>query len=160
MVGFGYDVHKLSDGKKMILGGVLISDNFGTIAHSDGDVLAHSVIDALLGAAGLGDIGEHFPDTDNTYKGADSMKLLAHTVKLINNEGYKIINIDALIQLEKPKLKDFKEKIKNSIADICRINPKRVNIKAGTNEKMGFIGRSEGIGVFTVCQLEMISNNE
>lgn len=156
MVGFGYDVHRLEEGKKLILGGVLISDNFGTLAHSDGDALAHSIIDALLGAAGLGDIGEHFPDTDDKYKGADSMQLLLNTLNLISENGYKIINIDSLIQLEKPKLKEFKAKIRKNVANLCNLDLERVNIKAGTNEKMGFIGRSEGIAVFTVCQLEKI----
>lgn len=154
MVGFGYDVHRLEVGEKLILGGVLISENFGTLAHSDGDALAHSIIDALLGAAGLGDIGEHFPDTDDEYKGADSMKLLLNTLNLINENGYKIINIDSLIQLEKPKLKEFKEQIRKNVANLCNLDVARINIKAGTNEKMGFIGRSEGIAVFTVCQLE------
>ncbi len=154
MVGFGYDVHRLEVGEKLILGGVLISENFGTLAHSDGDALAHSIIDALLGAAGLGDIGEHFPDTDDKYKGADSMKLLLNTLNLINENGYKIINIDSLIQLEKPKLKEFKEQIRKNVANLCNLDVARINIKAGTNEKMGFIGRSEGIAVFTVCQLE------
>lgn len=154
MVGFGYDVHRLEVGEKLILGGVLISENFGTLAHRDGDALAHSIIDALLGAAGLGDIGEHFPDTDDKYKGADSMKLLLNTLNLINENGYKIINIDSLIQLEKPKLKEFKEQIRKNVANLCNLDVARINIKAGTNEKMGFIGRSEGIAVFTVCQLE------
>lgn len=155
MTGFGYDVHRLESAQKLILGGVLISDDFGTVAHSDGDVLAHSIIDALLGAAGLGDIGEHFPDTDLKFKDADSMLLLDRTVQMIAKAGFDIVNIDALIQLEKPKLKDFKEDIKRNVAKICGIDSTRVNIKAGTNEKMGFIGRSEGIAVFTVCQLRI-----
>ncbi len=154
MVGFGYDVHRLVDGKKMILGGVLISDNFGMIAHSDGDALAHAIIDSLLGAVGLGDIGEHFPDSDDQYKNADSMQLLAHTISLISKHGYRIINIDVLIQLEKPKLKDYKSQIRDNVAKICGLEASRVNIKAGTNEKMGFVGRSEGIGVFCVSQVE------
>lgn len=153
MVGLGYDVHKLEKGNKLILGGILISDDFGTIAHSDGDALAHSIIDALLGAAGLGDIGEHFPDTDMKYKGADSMIMLEIAVKMISDAGFNIVNIDALIQLEKPKLKNYKDLIKRNVAKICNIDEARVNIKAGTNEKMGFIGRMEGIGVFSVCQL-------
>lgn len=155
MTGFGYDVHRLESAQKLILGGVLISDDFGTVAHSDGDVLAHSIIDALLGAAGLGDIGEHFPDTDLKFKDADSMLMLDSTVQMIGKAGFDIVNIDALIQLEKPKLMDFKEDIKRNVAKICGIDSARVNIKAGTNEKMGFIGRSEGIAVFTVCQLRI-----
>ncbi len=155
MIGLGYDVHRLDKGNKLILGGILISDDFGTIAHSDGDALAHSIIDALLGAAGLGDIGEHFPDTDLKYKGADSMILLDVAVKMVRAAGFDVVNIDALIQLEKPKLKDYKDLIKANVAKICNINEARVNIKAGTNEKMGFIGRMEGIGVFSVCQLSL-----
>lgn len=156
MIGFGYDVHRLENGRKLILGGVLIDSNFGTIAHSDGDALVHSLMDSLLGAAGLGDIGEHFPDTDSRYKDADSMLMLKDTLSMITKAGYRIINIDTLIQLEKPKLKQFKEDIRKNLAIACNIDIQRVNIKAGTNEKMGFIGRNEGIGVFCVCQLEKI----
>jgi 2-C-methyl-D-erythritol 2,4-cyclodiphosphate synthase len=154
MIGFGFDVHKLEAGRKLILGGILVAEDFGTVAHSDGDVLAHSIIDALLGAAGLGDIGEHFPDTDNKYLGADSMKLLKSTIDMLDKEGYKIVNIDALIQLEKPKLKQFKDSIRINVSKVCNIDPKRINIKAGTNEKMGYIGRGEGIGVYSVCQIQ------
>lgn len=154
MVGFGFDVHRLEVGRKMILGGVVISNDFGMIAHSDGDALAHSIIDALLGAAGLGDIGEHFPDTDHKYKNADSMELLIATKNLLKEQKYRIINIDVLIQLEIPKLMNFKNIIRENVAKACGIELSRVNIKAGTNEKMGYIGRSEGIGVFSVCQLE------
>lgn len=154
MIGFGYDVHRLEAGEKLILGGVLIDENFGTVAHSDGDALIHAIMDALLGAAGLGDIGEHFPDTDVQFKGADSTELLKHTLMLIKSKGYDIINIDTLIQLEKPKLKKFKDSMREKIAELCGLDIERVNIKAGTNEKMGFIGRQEGIGVFSVCQLE------
>lgn len=154
MIGFGYDVHRLESGKKLILGGILISEEIGPIAHSDGDALAHSIMDALLGAAGLGDIGEHFPDTSKKYKNADSILMLCEVLIMIDKAGLKIVNIDTLIQLEKPKLKDFKDIIRKNLAIVCGIDLKRINIKAGTNEKMGFIGRSEGIGVFSVCQLE------
>lgn len=154
MVGFGYDVHKLETNNKLILGGILISEEFGTIAHSDGDVLTHSIIDALLGAAGLGDIGELFPDSSPEYKDADSMVLLAEVLNKIDDSGYKIVNIDTLIQLEKPKLLKYKEDIRYNLSKACGIDISRINIKAGTNEKMGFIGRSEGIGVFSVCLLE------
>ncbi|MDX9790412.1 MAG: 2-C-methyl-D-erythritol 2,4-cyclodiphosphate synthase [Candidatus Kapaibacterium sp.] len=157
MVGFGYDVHRLESGQSLILGGVLISDSFGTIAHSDGDALSHSLIDALLGAAGLGDIGEHFPDTDDKYKNADSMKLLKITVDLLRLHRFRIINLDILIQLEYPKLKIYKPMIKKNVAEVCMIEQERVNIKAGTNEKMGFVGRSEGIAVYSVCLIEKFS---
>ncbi|MBX3044121.1 MAG: 2-C-methyl-D-erythritol 2,4-cyclodiphosphate synthase [Candidatus Kapabacteria bacterium] len=156
MIGFGYDVHRLESGRKLILGGILIDENFGTIAHSDGDALVHAVMDALLGAAGLGDIGEHFPDTDQRFKGADSMLMLDEVLQMITSNGLEVVNIDTLIQLEKPKLKHFKDKIKINLASRIGIDAARINIKAGTNEKMGFIGRSEGIGVFAVCQLRKI----
>lgn len=154
MIGFGYDVHRLESGKNLILGGILISDEIGPIAHSDGDILAHSIMDALLGAAGLGDIGEHFPDTSKKYKNADSIVLLCEVLIMIDKAGFKIVNIDTLIQLEKPKLNEFKDIIRKNLAIVCGIDVKRINIKAGTNEKMGFIGRSEGISVYSVCQLE------
>ena len=154
MIGFGYDVHRLESGKNLILGGILISDEIGPIAHSDGDVLVHSIMDALLGAAGLGDIGEHFPNTSKKYKNADSIVLLCEVLIMIDKAGFKIVNIDTLIQLEKPKLKEFKDIIRKNLAIVCGIDVKRINIKAGTNEKMGFIGRSEGISVYSVCQLE------
>ncbi len=154
MIGFGYDVHRLESGKNLILGGILISDEIGPIAHSDGDILAHSIMDALLGAAGLGDIGEHFPDTSKKYKNADSIVLLCEVLIMIDKAGFKVVNIDTLIQLEKPKLNEFKDIIRKNLAIVCGIDVKRINIKAGTNEKMGFIGRSEGISVYSVCQLE------
>ncbi|MDT3740382.1 MAG: 2-C-methyl-D-erythritol 2,4-cyclodiphosphate synthase [Candidatus Kapabacteria bacterium] len=154
MIGFGYDVHRLESGKNLILGGIPISDEIGPIAHSDGDVLVHSIMDALLGAAGLGDIGEHFPNTSKKYKNADSIVLLCEVLIMIDKAGFKIVNIDTLIQLEKPKLKEFKDIIRKNLAIVCGIDVKRINIKAGTNEKMGFIGRSEGISVYSVCQLE------
>ena len=154
MIGFGYDVHRLESGKNLILGGILISDEIGPIAHSDGDVRAHSIMDALLGAAGLGDIGEHYPDTSKKYKNADSIVLLCEVLIMVDKAGFKIVNIDTLIQLEKPKLNEFKDIIRKNLAIVCGIDVKRINIKAGTNEKMGFIGRSEGISVYSVCQLE------
>lgn len=153
MTGFGYDVHRLGEGESLILGGVKIESSIGTIAHSDGDVLLHAVMDAILGAAGLGDIGEHFPDTDPEYKDADSMELLRHVIKLIEND-YSIVNIDAMVVLEKPKLKDHKKEMIKNIAEACGLQENRVNIKATTNEKMGFIGRGEGIAVYAVCELK------
>ncbi|PKL86562.1 MAG: 2-C-methyl-D-erythritol 2,4-cyclodiphosphate synthase [Ignavibacteriae bacterium HGW-Ignavibacteriae-1] len=150
-VGFGYDVHKLAPNESFILGGIQIESEIGTVAHSDGDVLAHAIIDAILGAAGLGDIGDHFPDTDMKYKDCNSMELLAKCVELIRKNNYAIGNIDATINLEKPKLYTYKEAMKNSIAKVCEIEPTNVNIKATTNEKMGFVGRNEGIAVYCVC---------
>jgi len=152
MIGFGYDSHKLASDGRLIIGGVEIESDYGVIAHSDGDVLAHALIDSLLGAAGMDDIGTHFPDSDNKYKNANSMKLLSSVIELIDSE-YNIVNIDATIILEKPKLSDYKVKIKEKIASICHLSEQRVNIKAKSNEKMGFVGRSEGIVCYCICQL-------
>ncbi|GAB5465154.1 MAG: 2-C-methyl-D-erythritol 2,4-cyclodiphosphate synthase [Candidatus Kapaibacteriales bacterium] len=156
MVGFGYDVHKLAEGESLILGGVAIDSEIGTVAHSDGDVLLHSIIDALLGAAGLGDIGEHYPDTDPKWENASSVKMAKDILNLIQSEGYRIVNIDAIIVLEKPKLSPLKDKIRESIAKIFQLDYKRVNIKATTSENMGFVGRKEGIAVHSVCQIETV----
>jgi len=152
MVGFGYDSHKLATGKELIIGGVKIESDWGTLAHSDGDVLIHALVDALLGAAGLGDIGEHYPDTDVQYKNADSSIFLKDAIALLERNFLRVINIDATIILEKPKLSLYKDDIRKNIASICGMSVERVNIKAKTNEKMGFAGRSEGIVAFCVCQ--------
>lgn len=152
MVGFGYDIHRLEEGRKLILGGIEIESNLGVVAHSDGDVLLHSLIDAILGASGLGDIGEHFPDTDNQYKGISSVELLKRTLELI--KSYKIVNVDCMIILEKPKIKDYKPLIKKNLAELLNINESRVNIKAGTNEKLDALGRAEGCAVYTVVMIE------
>lgn len=157
MVGFGYDSHKFSDSGKLLIGGIDIPSDFGIIAHSDGDVLIHALIDALLGAAALGDIGALFPDSDSKYKNISSSILLNETMRLIANK-YVIINIDATIVLEQPKLAPYKELIRNNVAQICSIPAERVNIKAKTNEKMGFVGRREGIQCFVICQIESINN--
>ncbi len=154
MVGFGYDVHRLADGESFILGGVSIDSSIGTIAHSDGDILIHAIIDALLGAAGLGDIGDHFPDTDIKYKNIDSTILLSKTLDLLATYNLNIVNIDAEIVLEKPKLAAYKIEIKENLAKLCGLSTNRVNIKATTNEKMGYIGRGEGVAVYAVCQIE------
>lgn len=156
MVGFGYDSHRFEQNGKLIIGGIVVSNEIGVVAHSDGDVALHALIDALLGAASLGDIGELFPDNDPLYKGIDSTILLKKVVDLIAPKQLQIMNIDITIVLEKPKLKDFKDLIKSRIAEICNINIEKVNIKAKTNEKMGFIGRNEGLACFCVCQLESI----
>jgi 2-C-methyl-D-erythritol 2,4-cyclodiphosphate synthase len=154
MVGLGYDVHKLAKGESFILGGVEIKSEIGTIAHSDGDVLLHSVCDAILGAAGLGDIGEHFPDTDQKYKKIDSMELYKQVLKMIARDNLRLINIDVTIVLEKPKLSPYKKYIQEKIAEASGIDKQRVNIKATTNEKMGFAGRAEGIAVYSICELQ------
>ena len=153
MVGFGYDIHKLEQGEKLILGGIKILSNKKITAHSDGDVLIHSIIDALLGAAGLGDIGEHFPDNDPKYKDIDSTKLLKIVKQWIENKKLYIVNIDATIVLEAPKLSAYKNDIKNNLAKILNIQPAIINIKAKTNEQQDSIGSNNSIAVYSICQL-------
>ena len=153
-IGHGYDVHRLVEGRDLILGGVKIDFELGLLGHSDADVLLHAVSDALLGAAGLGDIGRHFPDTDPQYKGADSRVLLRHVVKLVNENGYRISNVDVTMIAQKPKLKDhIPQMVKNIAADL-QIPENRVNVKATTEEKLGFTGTMEGLRCHAVCLLE------
>ena len=153
-IGHGYDVHRLVEGRDLILGGVKIDFELGLLGHSDADVLLHAVSDALLGAAGLGDIGRHFPDTDPQYKGADSRVLLRHVVKLVNENGYRISNVDVTMIAQKPKLKDhIPQMVKNIAADL-QISENRVNVKATTEEKLGFTGHLEGLRCHAVCLLE------
>ena len=153
-IGHGYDVHRLVEGRDLILGGVKIDFELGLLGHSDADVLLHAVSDALLGAAGLGDIGRHFPDTDPQYKGADSRVLLRHVVKLVNENGYRISNVDVTMIAQKPKLKDhIPQMVKNIAADL-QIGENRVNVKATTEEKLGFTGTMEGLRCHAVCLLE------
>ena len=153
-IGHGYDVHRLVEGRDLILGGVKIDFELGLLGHSDADVLLHAVSDALLGAAGLGDIGRHFPDTDPKYKGADSRVLLRHVVKLVRENGYRISNVDVTMIAQKPKLKDhIPQMVKNIAADL-EIPENRVNVKATTEEKLGFTGTMEGLRCHAVCLLE------
>ncbi len=152
--GSGIDIHQFQDNKQMVLGGIEIDSKFGFKAHSDGDVLIHSIIDALLGACGAGDIGEFFPDTDDKYKGADSKILLEEIVQFITNVGFEIINVDLTILAQQPKINPYKNSIKESIANILNIPKYKVNIKATTGEKMGFIGRSEGVAVLSNATLK------
>ena len=153
-IGHGYDVHRLVEGRDLILGGVKIDFELGLLGHSDADVLLHAVSDALLGAAGLGDIGRHFPDTDPKYKGADSRVLLRHVVKLVKENGYRISNVDVTMIAQKPKLKDhIPQMVKNIAADL-EISENRVNVKATTEEKLGFTGTMEGLRCHAVCLLE------
>ncbi len=154
MIGLGYDCHRLKLGKGLVIGGVFIQCEYEYISHSDGDVLLHSLCDALLGACGLGDIGEYFPDDDNRFKDMDSSYFVLEIMKILNEKNYQIVNIDCTVILEKPKLKQYKEQIKNNIAKLCNINPNQINIKAKTSEKMGFVGRLEGIEAFTICELK------
>jgi 2-C-methyl-D-erythritol 4-phosphate cytidylyltransferase/2-C-methyl-D-erythritol 2,4-cyclodiphosphate synthase len=152
--GSGIDIHQFEDGKQMVLGGVEIDAPFGFKAHSDGDVLIHSVIDALLGACGAGDIGEFFPDTDPKYKGADSKKLLEHIIKFIIDVGYEIVNVDLTVLAQVPKINPYKQEIKNTMSSLLNIPRYKINIKATTGEKMGFVGRKEGVVVLSSATLK------
>ena len=153
-IGHGYDVHRLVEGRNLILGGVKIDYEKGLLGHSDADVLLHAVSDALLGAAGLGDIGRHFPDTDPTYKGADSLELLREVYRKISEKGYRVGNIDVTMIAQKPKLKDFIPQMQENIAAAVGVTPDRVNVKATTEEKLGFTGTGEGMSCHAVCLLE------
>lgn len=153
-IGHGYDVHRLKEGRKLILGGVEIPHTKGLDGHSDADVLVHAIMDALLGAAALGDIGVHFPDTDDAYLNIDSMILLDRVRKAISDRGYRIGNIDATILAQKPRLSAFLPQMKQRIAQTLAINADQVNIKATTEEKLGFTGEEQGIAAHAVCLLE------
>ena len=153
-IGHGYDVHRLVEGRNLILGGVKIDYEKGLLGHSDADVLLHAVSDALLGAAGLGDIGRHFPDTDPKYKGADSLMLLREVHRKIAEKGYRVGNIDVTMVAQRPKLKDFIPQMQESIAAAVGVTPDRVNVKATTEEKLGFTGTGEGMSCHAVCLLE------
>jgi 2-C-methyl-D-erythritol 2,4-cyclodiphosphate synthase len=153
-IGFGYDVHQLKDGIDFWLGGIKISHNKGALGHSDADVLIHAICDALLGAANLRDIGFHFPDTSPKFKGIDSKILLAETIKLISAKGYKIGNIDSTICLQKPKILPYIDSMKKTLSEIMEISENKLSIKAKTTEKLGFIGREEGISAYAVVLLE------
>ena len=152
-IGHGYDVHRLVEGRKLILGGVEVPHTLGLLGHSDADVLTHAVMDALLGAAALGDIGRHFPDTDPAYAGADSLKLLDHVVELLEKKGYQVGNVDATILAQKPKLAPYIEKMRDNLAARMKVEPDQVNVKATTEEKLGFTGAEEGIAAHAVALL-------
>jgi 2-C-methyl-D-erythritol 2,4-cyclodiphosphate synthase len=150
-VGFGYDVHRLTPGRKLILGGIEIPNPAGCLAHSDGDVIIHAVIDALLGAAGLRDIGFHFPDDAQQYKDIDSTILLEKTVELLHANGFTAGNIDTTVCLQRPKLKDYIPQMQEKMAGILKIQTDHVSVKATTSEGLGFTGREEGIAVYAVA---------
>ncbi len=156
-IGSGYDVHKLVEGRKLILGGVQIDFDKGLLGHSDADVLTHAIMDALLGAAGMGDIGKHFPDNDDNYKDISGMKLLYQVLHLLKKQNYRIINIDATIIAQKPKLSAYMNAMKKNIADVLEINESQVNIKATTEEGLGFTGAGLGIATNAVCLIEKIA---
>jgi 2-C-methyl-D-erythritol 2,4-cyclodiphosphate synthase len=149
-IGHGYDVHRLVEGRKLIMGGVDIPWEKGLLGHSDADVLLHAIADAVLGAIGEGDIGKHFPDTDPTYKGADSMKLLEHVMKLAENRGYSLGNLDATIIAQKPKMAPHIQAMRENIARVMNAEVDRVNVKATTEEGLGFTGSGEGISANAV----------
>jgi len=150
-VGHGYDVHRLVPDRKLILGGVTVPYELGLLGHSDADVLTHAVMDALLGAMGLGDIGKHFPDTDETYRGIDSLKLAKRVSELLAENDWTVSNIDATVIAQRPKLAAHIPAMKDTLAAVFGISSDRVNIKATTEEKMGFTGRGEGIAAHAVC---------
>ena len=157
-VGMGYDVHKLTENRKLILGGVEIPYEKGLLGHSDADVLLHAIMDALLGAAALGDIGKHFPDTDPAYKGASSIELLKHVGKLIDEKLYVIGNIDATIIAQRPKMAPHIEQMRKNVAEALHIDVDQVNIKATTEEGLGFTGTGEGISSQAIASLDTIAN--
>ena len=152
-IGHGFDVHALCDDRKLILCGVEIDYEKGLLGHSDADVATHALMDALLGAAAKGDIGKHFPDTDEKYRGANSLKLLEHVIKLISDDGYSVSNIDVTIIAQKPKLLPYIEKMRENLSAITKLDILRINVKATTTEKLGFTGRGEGIAAEAVCIL-------
>ncbi len=153
-IGNGYDVHVLTEGRKLMLGGVEIPHTKGVLGHSDGDVLVHAIMDAMLGALALGDIGQHFPDTDMKYENIDSTILLKRVKELIAERGYKIINLDSIIVLQKPKVKPYIEAMRKRIAEVLEIDVEQVSVKATTEEKLGFTGDESGVKSYCVVLLE------
>jgi 2-C-methyl-D-erythritol 2,4-cyclodiphosphate synthase len=153
--GIGWDVHRLVPGRPLVLGGVVVPSDLGLEGHSDADVLTHAVIDALLGAAGLGDIGEHFPDTDERWRGADSIDLLRQVAALLAERGATVVNVDATVVLERPKLADHKTAMRARLAEALDLAPERVNVKATRGEGMGFVGRVEGAAALATATVEL-----
>ena len=158
-IGQGYDVHRLVEGRKLILGGVEIPFERGLLGHSDADVLTHAIMDALLGAAALGDIGQHFPDTDPAYAGADSLKLLREVNALLRQRGWRVGNIDSTILAQRPKLAPYLPEMRRRLAQCLEISPEQVSVKATTEEKLGFTGSGEGMAAQAVCLLEAMESD-
>ena len=150
-IGHGYDVHRLVGGRRLVIGGVDIDYSLGLLGHSDADVLLHAIMDALIGAMGLGDIGRHFPDSDEKYKGISSMALLSSVYDLLLENGYEVVNVDATVVLQKPKLLPYIETMRSNIAFALNVDPSQINVKATTEEKLGFTGREEGISAHAVA---------
>lgn len=153
-IGHGYDVHKLVQNRRLVLGGVTIPYEKGLLGHSDADVLAHAIADALLGAAAMGDIGGHFPDTDPSYQDADSLILLSKVCGLLENNGYRIENIDSTVVAQAPKLKPYIEEMRQKLAAACKLNVGQISVKATTEENLGFTGSGEGIAAHAVCIID------
>lgn len=158
-VGIGFDIHRLGEGNTVILGGVTIPFNKGLIGHSDADVLLHAICDAMLGAAGEGDIGVHFPDTDPAYKGISSIELMRRTNGIINGKGYRVSNIDSVVVAEAPKISPYRDAMIKNIAAVLGIDVHQVHVKATTSEGIGVIGRGEGISAHAVCLLTNVSDH-
>jgi len=158
-IGFGYDVHRLVEGRKLILGGVEIPFTKGLLGHSDADVLYHAIMDALLGALALGDIGQHFPDSDERYRGIDSGYLLAQVYQLVERQGYRLNNLDAVIVAEKPKLLTYIPRMRENLAQILKSSLSNISVKATTTEKLGFTGREEGIAAYAVITVKEVLPN-
>lgn len=152
-IGHGYDVHRLTEGRPLIIGGVNIPHEAGLLGHSDADVLVHAIMDSMLGALALGDIGKHFPDTDERYKGADSIELLRQVAKIIGTNGYSVANIDSTILAQAPKMAPHIDQMRKNVADAIGIDVSRVSVKATTEEKLGFTGEKKGIAAHAVCLL-------
>ncbi len=153
LVGIGYDSHRLIAGRRLVLGGVEIPGELGLDGHSDADVLAHAIADALLGGAGLGDIGEHFPDTDERWRDADSMELLAHVLARVREVGLEPVNVDCTVVMERPKLSPHRSAIRTALAAVLGLDVQRINVKASTGEGIGFVGRGEGVAALAVASL-------
>ncbi|MBR1517297.1 MAG: 2-C-methyl-D-erythritol 2,4-cyclodiphosphate synthase [Bacteroidales bacterium] len=153
-IGIGYDVHRLQEGLPLWIGGIRIAHSKGLVGHSDADVLIHAICDALLGAAALGDIGKHFPDTDAAYKGIDSKVLLGHVCRLLEHEGYTIVNVDSIVAAQRPKLAPHIEDMRATLAEVMGIDIKKVSVKATTTEHLGFEGREEGISAQAVALID------
>jgi 2-C-methyl-D-erythritol 2,4-cyclodiphosphate synthase len=157
-IGFGYDVHRLKEGRRLILGGVHVPYDRGLEGHSDADALLHAVADALLGAAALGDIGAHFPDSDTRWKDADSLDLLREVVRLVNERGYRVNNVDSTVVLERPRLRPFIDEMRANLAVCLQVGEDRVSVKATRGEKIGFVGREEGAAAYAVCTIVRVDD--
>ncbi len=153
-IGMGYDVHQLAEGRRLVLGGIEIESKVGLLGHSDADVLVHAIMDAMLGALSLGDIGKHFPDTSSNYKDIDSCILLERVYELISKEGYKLGNVDSVVALEEPKIGKYIPAMKDKLSKILNVEENQISIKATTAEKLGYVGKKEGAASYAVCLLE------